>query len=79
MLAVPQAYTGTVNVPSENNGTITVAGMIYGKSATLNLQGNASDNGCFGFVVAIATLAGTASFSTCSSLQGVALGLGLAE
>ncbi len=84
LLAVPQAYTGTVNVPSENNGTITVAGMIYGAAGALNIQGNASSNiagsnECFGFVVGTAALAGTASFSTCSPLQGVALGLGLAE
>ena len=84
LLAVPQTYTGTVNVPNGNTGTITVAGMIYGAAATLNLQGNASSkiagsNECFGFVVGIATLAGTVSFSTCSPLQGVALGLGLAQ
>jgi len=79
LLAVPQAYTGTVNVPSANNGSITVGGMVYGKAATLNLQGNASNSGCFGFVVSVATLSGTASFSSCNALTAVALGVALAE
>ncbi len=79
LIAVPQSYTSTLSVPSANNGTITVGGMIYGKSAPLTLQGNASNSGCFGFVVATAALAGTASFSSCSALQGQAWGLGLTE
>ena len=79
LIAVPQAYTGALSVPSTNNGSITVSGMVYGKSATLSLQGNASASGCFGFVVSTATLAGTVSFSSCNTLSGSALGIALAE
>ena len=79
LLALPQAYAGTANVPSENTGSITLGGMLYAKSAVLNLQGNASNNGCFGFTVWTAQLSGTAAFSTCSTLQGTALGMTLVQ
>ena len=79
LLALPQAYTGTANVPSENTGSITLGGMLYAKNAILNLQGNASNNGCFGFTVWTAQLSGTAAFSTCSTLQGTALGMTLVQ
>ncbi|HEX3405547.1 MAG TPA: pilus assembly protein TadG-related protein [Acetobacteraceae bacterium] len=79
LLAVPQNYTGTLNLPSENNGTVTAAGMIYGKAASLNLQGNVSVNGCFGFIVGTAVISGSASFSSCSALQGTAFSTVLAQ
>ena len=58
---------------------MTIGGMIYGKAATLNLQGNVSNTGCFGFIVSTAALSGTANFSTCSNLQGVAFGTALVQ
>lgn len=79
LMALPQAYSGTANIPSENTGTITLGGMLYAKSGTLNLQGNASNSGCFGFIVWTAALSGTAAFSTCSTLQGTALGMTLVQ
>ena len=79
LMAVPQDYTGTLNIPSENSGSLTLAGMLYGKAALLNMQGNVSNSGCFGFIVGTAALSGTANFSTCSTLQGTALGMALVQ
>jgi hypothetical protein len=79
LLALPQAYTGTTNIPSENTGSITLGGMMYAANGVLNLQGNASNSGCFGFIVWTAVLSGTASFATCSTLQGIALGMTLVQ
>jgi hypothetical protein len=53
--------------------------MIYGKAASLNLQGNVSVNGCFGFIVGTAVISGSASFSSCSALQGTAFSTVLAQ
>jgi hypothetical protein len=53
--------------------------MIYAAKGVLNLQGNASNSGCFGFIVWTAVLSGTASFATCSTLQGIALGMTLVQ
>ncbi|HTI80581.1 MAG TPA: pilus assembly protein TadG-related protein [Acetobacteraceae bacterium] len=79
LMAIPQSDAETLNLPSDNSGTMTLGGMLYGKAATLNLQGNASNSGCFGFIVSTAVLSGTASFATCSTLQGIALGLALVQ
>jgi len=76
---VPQAYSGTLSIPSTNTGVLTVGGMVYGKAATLNLQGNASNSGCFGFVINTATLSGTATFSSCNAMTGTALGVALTQ
>lgn len=79
LLAIPQSDAQTLNVPSDGNGAITVGGMLYGKSASLTVQGNASNSGCFGFIVSTAVLSGTANFAACNALQGTALGLALVQ
>ncbi len=79
LLAIPQSDTEALNLPSDNNGSMTLGGMLYGKAAALNLQGNASNSGCFGFIVSTAVLSGTAGFAACTTLQGTALGLALVQ
>ena len=51
----------------------------FSKAASLNLQGNVSVNGCFGFIVGTAVISGSASFSSCSALQGTAFSTVLAQ